>query len=551
MEFIFGTFHQAQYQRSGPVLAGTLTPIPPPHDPTLLRRFHRDSNVFSIKNDIHRYIKTPQSYLTKAEANAWIEIYVAYWKAIGEILRAETGYHRDDWAIKVYEAWKEVTELLIRGFSHAGFGAWLMPCLYTAGKYLRVFAIKADEEKATKVGNGTVKMEQDILADDIAVDLEKNERLEDAARVINKIFTLCYSDRYVDVAYQFKLFDPVLRLSFSEHPSRTPENGVSTTPRIFSSKPTSRYELCSTWGQCLLGQPLSFNDRSHNPAELHKPLQELSASIAFREVRHAANGSLSQISHRHFSILRRRDSIPRRRILKGISNPFSPIPQSMLPNPSLITSRPKKISLQHGTCVTNPPIETKSPPPFPQSNPSQVPKLTTLSPHRLLLTYLIPTHLHTTLKLPTPSLLSTLPHLAPLFISLLSSIKQGHLYAFSAALSLHESTFVKRRIYLSLERARDICLRNLLRKVWLLEGGKENTRVKVGTFAAGVRFSMYGQQIKTERGEMMIEDEEVECLVAGLIYKVCVFGCWLFDVFSTPSSSYHFPMVLPIQRIAD
>ncbi|KAL9028441.1 MAG: hypothetical protein Q9196_003202, partial [Gyalolechia fulgens] len=183
----------------------TLNPIPPAHDPTLLRRFHKDSNVFSINNDVQRHIKITQSNLTKAEANAWIDIYVAYWKAIGEILRAETGHHRDDWAIKVYEAWKEVTNLLIRGFSHAGFGAWLMPCLYTAGKYLRIFAIKADEEKATKVGNGTVKMEEDILADDITVDFEKNERLEDAARVINKVFTLCISDRYVDIVRQFKI----------------------------------------------------------------------------------------------------------------------------------------------------------------------------------------------------------------------------------------------------------------------------------------------------------------------------------------------------------
>ena len=202
METIFTIFHQAQYQGAGPTLATTLNPIPPPHDPTLLHRFHKDSNVFSINADIQRYIKIPQPHLTKAEANAWTDIYVAYWKAIGEILRAETGHHRDDWAIKVYEAWKEVTNLLIRGFSSAGFGAWVMPCLYTAGKYLRVFAIKADEEKATKVGNGSVKMEEDVLADDVMAGFEKNERLEDAARVINRVFTLCISDRYVDVICQ-------------------------------------------------------------------------------------------------------------------------------------------------------------------------------------------------------------------------------------------------------------------------------------------------------------------------------------------------------------
>lgn len=104
----------------------------------------------------------------------------------------------------------------------------------------------------------------------------------------------------------------------------------------------------------------------------------------------------------------------------------------------------------------------------------------------------------------------------------------------------HESSYVKRRIFLSLERARDLCVRNLLRKVWLLEGGKENTRVKIGTFAAGMRCSMFysawtpnpspspsddeGETVSEEyvRAEIdaMMEDDEVECLIAGLIYKV-------------------------------
>lgn len=425
MEFTFGTFHQALYQRSGPVLAGTLTPIPPAHDPTLLRRFHKDSNVFSIQNDIQHFIKVPQSYLAKGEANAWIDIYVAYWKAIGEILRAETGHHRDDWAIKVYETWKEVTNLLIRGFSHAGFGAWLMPCLYTAGKYLRVFAIKADEEKATKVGNGTVKMEEDILADDIAVGLEKNEMLEDAARVINKIFTLCISDRapiedsrkwglYYTTNLLFKTYFKLNSISLSKNCLRALHSAKSDMPPMEafpkSHIVTFRYYV----------GVIQFLDEEYLRAE-----ENLTAAW------HMCHKS----AHRN---------------------------------------------------------------------------------KELLLTYLIPTHLHTTLTLPTPSLLSHLPYLAPIFHPLLSSIKLGNLRAFSADLALNESTFVKRRIYLSLERARDICLRNLLRKVWLLQGGKENTRVKVGVFAAGVRFSMYGDD-GMEGGEM--EDEEVECLVAGLIYK--------------------------------
>ncbi|KAL8733001.1 MAG: hypothetical protein Q9166_002399 [cf. Caloplaca sp. 2 TL-2023] len=197
MDTIFNVFHHAHYTHDGALLGQLFTPIPPPQDPTLLRRFHKDSNVFSVQFDITSYIKTPGSSLPKGETSAWIDIYVAYWKAIGEILRAESGNHHHDWAIKVYEAWKEVMNLVIRGYSGlAGFHSWTLPVLYTSGKYLRVFAIKADEEQAAKVGDGAVKMESDGLGDDVmSGGFEKNERLEDAARVINRVFTLCISDR--------------------------------------------------------------------------------------------------------------------------------------------------------------------------------------------------------------------------------------------------------------------------------------------------------------------------------------------------------------------
>ena len=163
---------------------------------------------------------------------------------------------------------------------------------------------------------------------------------------------------------------------------------------------------------------------------------------------------------------------------------------------------------------------------------SSLPKhqLTTSSPS-LLLTYLIPTHLHTTLSLPrlssAPSSLQTLslnqkttsspfsPSLRHLFSPLTHAILTGSLQLFSTAMETNEAAFVKRRIYLSLERSRGLCLRNLLRRVWLLENldsDARNTRVKVGVFARGVRFSM---------GEEGMDDDEVECLVAGLIYKVC------------------------------
>ena len=91
----------------------------------------------------------------------------------------------------MYDAWKEVANALIRGYTNCGFEAWTVPCLYMAGKYLRIFAIMADE--GTGNGIGTVTN----LQDDFNPEAEKNEKLEDAARQLNRIFQICLADRFV------------------------------------------------------------------------------------------------------------------------------------------------------------------------------------------------------------------------------------------------------------------------------------------------------------------------------------------------------------------
>lgn len=145
---------------------------------------------------------------------------------------------------------------------------------------------------------------------------------------------------------------------------------------------------------------------------------------------------------------------------------------------------------------------------------------------RLILTYLIPCHLLTTHTLPTAALLSPYPRLQRLFSPVAACIKRGDLAGFDAALAAGEAEFVKRRIYLTLERGRDIALRNLLRKVFvaggfepLKEGQTEadrirRTRVPVAEFGAAIRLGM-----GKERGELL-EGDEVECLIANMIYKV-------------------------------
>jgi hypothetical protein len=130
---------------------------------------------------------------------------------------------------KVYEAWKELTNALLRGYTNCGFEAWTVPCLYVAGKYIRIFAIKADE--ATGASTGSVNNFQD----DFNPEAEKNEKLEDAARQLNRVFQLCLSDRSVHYRKQ------TLRLTDSqvERLLRIRENGASIISSICYSRHTS------------------------------------------------------------------------------------------------------------------------------------------------------------------------------------------------------------------------------------------------------------------------------------------------------------------------
>ncbi|KAI4236892.1 MAG: hypothetical protein LQ352_007975 [Teloschistes flavicans] len=442
MDTVFQIFHQAQSQYAGPLLATTLSPIPPPHDPTLLRRFHKGSNVFSIQGDIQKYIKARPSYLPNPEANAWIDIYVAYWKALGEILRAETGHHRDDWAIKVYEAWKEILTLLIRGYSPAsGFGAWTMPCLYTVGKYLRVFAIKADEEQSKMFGQEGGP-EDDGLGDDVMGSVEKNKWLEDAARVINEVFRLCISDRApIEESRKWGIYNTT-NLLFKTYFKL---NSIGLSKNILRALQATKADF----------PPIENFPKSHIVT-----FKYYVGVIYFLDEEYArAEESLTEAFH-----------------------------------------------MCHKDAHKN---------------------------KELLLTYLIPTHLHTSHTLATDILLNTYLPLKPTFAFLLAAIRSGCLADFSNGMITQESQYVQRRIYLSLERARDLCVRNLLRKVWLLEGGRENTRVKIGTFATGMRFSMVvsawmsgstPESVSSEGLPAGMEDDEVECLIAGLIYKGLIKG---------------------------
>jgi len=157
-----------------------------------------------------------------------------------------------------------------------------------------------------------------------------------------------------------------------------------------------------------------------------------------------------------------------------------------------------------------------------------------LTSHRLILTYLIPCHLLTTHTLPTHALLSPYPRLQQIFLPLSRCIKKGDLSGFDAALVAGEDEFVKRRIYLTLERGRDIALRNLLRKVFIAGGFEE---AKDATTApvrrTRITVSEFGAAISLGSNETM-DSDEVECLLANMIYKVCLLFSFPLPFFSSP-----------------
>lgn len=221
------------------------------------------------------------------------------------------------------------------------------------------------------------------------------------------------------------------------------------------------------------------------------------------------------------------------------------------------------------------------PPPFPPPSsllpshpPSNRPYLATnffsSLPSRLILTYLIPCHLLTTHTLPSATLLRPYPRLHTLFTPLSNCIRKGDLAGFDAALAAGENEFVKRRIYLTLERGRDIALRNLFRKVFVA-GGWEGSKDGVGEGKSGGVGGGGGERIRRTRvpliefiaairlgsGVRTIDGDEVECLLANMIYKVSLslslsFFLFFFSPFLLVAVNYfvaYFPPYISIPHL--
>lgn len=97
---------------------------------------------------------------------------------------------------KVYDAWKTLTSNLIKGYSSGGFEAWTIPTLYLVAKYLRLFAIKSDEER-NNLPVTSISGLPTLMQDDYDPAAEKQEQLRDCEQHLKRIFTLCLNDRWV------------------------------------------------------------------------------------------------------------------------------------------------------------------------------------------------------------------------------------------------------------------------------------------------------------------------------------------------------------------
>lgn len=94
MNELFDEFAKAHSSRNGYLLAQTLTPVAPPTQPHKLNQVWQSTNAHSVKGDVKHFIKSSMSHkggLDKDELNGWVEVYVAYWKALREVLSGESG----------------------------------------------------------------------------------------------------------------------------------------------------------------------------------------------------------------------------------------------------------------------------------------------------------------------------------------------------------------------------------------------------------------------------------------------------------------------------
>jgi COP9 signalosome complex subunit 12 len=131
----------------------------------------------------------------------------------------------------------------------------------------------------------------------------------------------------------------------------------------------------------------------------------------------------------------------------------------------------------------------------------------------LILTHLIPCRLASQRAIPSEAFLRRYPELYHLYYGVLSAIQHGRLKEFDEALEASEDDLVKKRVFLTLERGRQICLRNVLRKTWRNLEQEDKTKVTIESFRVGIA-------LRSGTPVADVDIEEVECLLTNMIANV-------------------------------
>jgi hypothetical protein len=197
MQAALEPFRIAHVQENPFGVAELLSPTAPRTAPDRLYKFHNASNAQQVEDDVRSALRFSRNKLSPKEHNAWTDIFVSYWKAVHEILRAEANSEQgtlgDRQLVDVYEAWKELTNHILRHMQNGSLPSWTVVCMYVTANNLRIMAIKADEQLASIKGSVTFNAG---YGDDIASTVARNEKLEEAARIFNRMFALCLGDRF-------------------------------------------------------------------------------------------------------------------------------------------------------------------------------------------------------------------------------------------------------------------------------------------------------------------------------------------------------------------
>jgi hypothetical protein len=224
MQAALAPFEEAYATGLAQPVADFLSPVAPAQDPGRLYDFYRASNDDKIVGDVRYALKyNKRTRMGQKESDAWVDILVGYWRAVKQIILADEAANQrrlsDRQYLAVYDAWKDLTSSFIKHISGGALPAWAIFTLYFTANHLRKIAIKADDYLA-KAKPAT---SANSFSDDIVPQAARSEKLEEAARVFNRVFALCLGDRCADT----NLYDISLCLTCVQKPRsvRVPQVG--------------------------------------------------------------------------------------------------------------------------------------------------------------------------------------------------------------------------------------------------------------------------------------------------------------------------------------